>query len=141
MNIDQLIAQTQKNLDDKTRRIMIEVGARLVMRSPVGDASYWNPPTAPKGYAGGRFKANWQHGFGDYPSAYFKMEDKTGHASESRMNSGVNRTPAAGIHYFVNNVPYARRIEDGWSRRQAPKGVVKLTSLEWHSIVEMAGNS
>jgi len=29
--------------------------------------------------------------------------------------------------YLVNNLPYAQRLEGGWSHRQAPNGMVALS--------------
>ena len=37
------------------RAVVIEIANRVVYRSPVGDAKYWQSP-APAGYAGGRFR-------------------------------------------------------------------------------------
>ena len=36
--------------------------------------------------------------------------------------------------YITNNLPYAKRIEDGYSQ-QAPAGMVKVTIAEFDSIV------
>ena len=45
---------------------------------------------------------------------------------------------AAGtVHVWINNLPYAQRLEDGWSK-QAPSGMVGLAVREFRSIVESA---
>ena len=41
--------------------------------------------------------------------------------------------------YITNNLPYAERIEDGYSQ-QAPAGMVKVTINEFDSIVNSAAN-
>jgi hypothetical protein len=46
----------------------------------------------------------------------------------------VPNDAAGRVFYLANNVPYAQRIEDGWSR-QAPTGLVALTAMEFQNIV------
>lgn len=41
------------------------------------------------------------------------------------------------VHFITNNLPYARRLETGWSQ-QAPNGMVGLTVLRWPEIVNKA---
>lgn len=126
--------KTNVNMDAIVRKTVLEIGSRLVEKSPVGDASYWKfPPSA--GYVGGRFRANWQYGFGALPAGDLPSVDATGAASNGRIAAGLSAAPTAGIHYLTNNLPYARRIEDGWSR-QAPNGVLGTTILEFEGIVE-----
>jgi len=121
-------------VDGVTRKIVIELGNRAVMRSPVGDADYWISPPPP-GYVGGRFRANWQYGFGSVPPGEIDAVDVSGSATISRITA--SSTGARGVHYITNNLPYAQRLEDGWSR-QAPSGIVSLIELELPEIVRMA---
>ena len=44
------------------------------------------------------------------------------------------------IYYLANNVPYARRLEDGWSR-QAPQGIVGRTVIQFRQIVKDAAEA
>lgn len=125
-------------LDNTVRKIVIEVGNRLVMRSPVGDASLWqNPDLAPAGYVGGRFRANWQYGFSAAPSGDLADIDPSGMAAISRIIAGTFSSKAVGQHHITNNLPYAQRLEDGYSS-QAPAGMVTLVELEFPQIVAMA---
>ncbi len=115
----------------------VEIGSRAVDRSPVGDASYWSRP-APPGYAGGRFRANWMHGHGAPPAGTLDAIDPSGSATVQRITGDVLASPAFGVAYIVNNLPYAQRIEDGWSWNQAPNGILSLLELEFPSIVKRA---
>lgn len=121
------------------RKVVIDIGARIVARSPVGDASLWKHP-APKGYAGGRFRANWQYGnfsSGGIPVGEVSGIDPSGAETVARIASQVPQAAAGMRHLIVNNLPYAQRLEDGWSR-QAPNGMVFLTVLEYQDIVRRA---
>ena len=118
-----------------TRKVIIETGSRAVMRSPVGDASYWQSP-APPGYAGGTFRRNWQYQYGNIASGILEGTDAGGGATISAI--AQSSTGKAGVHYISNNLPYAQRIENGWSKRQAPQGIVSLIGMEFPDIVRIA---
>lgn len=116
-----------------TKKIVTDIGRRVVEKSPVGDGSLWAEPPPP-GYVGGRFRANWQYAFnvvltGDLPDI-----DPSGNVSISRIAANTGKP---GIHYIVNNLPYAERLENGWST-QAPQGMVGLTVLEFQAVVDKA---
>jgi hypothetical protein len=49
--------------------------------------------------------------------------------------SNVPTTGAGGkIYYIVNNLPYAQRLDDGWSS-QAPAGIIGLALAEFDGMV------
>lgn len=121
------------------KKVVMDVGAALVMKSPVGNPTLWlNPSAAPAGYVGGRFRANWQYGYGSPDRSTSAKIDKTGGPTISAIIGEVNGHDAAGVHYITNSLPYAQRIEEGHSQRQAPSGVVRLTVMEFQPIVEAA---
>jgi len=134
LDISKFVAKAKGNVSQVVRGVVMEVGKRIVDRSPVGDGSLWkNPP--PKGYTGGRFRANWQYGFSQAPSGELSDVDKSGQVSIARIVSGVGGAPVAGVHYLANNLPYAMRLETGWSK-QAPGGMVGLVVAEFAGIVD-----
>lgn len=122
------------------RKIVIDVGTSLVMKSPVGDASYWKEPP-PKGYVGGRFRANWQYGLDETNSETTENTDKTGAATLSALQSKVNANAAGHIHYITNSLPYAQRLEDGWSRQCPPGGMIALTVQNFQPVVKAAAEA
>lgn len=128
--------QTAPEANRRVVRIAVaEIANRVIYRSPVGDAEYWEKPPPP-GYAGGRFRGNWSYGFGSVPTDFSSAIDPSGASTLSRITGSI--VDRAGVHYIANNLPYAQRIEDGWSERQAPFGVVALTELEFPEIFERA---
>ena len=119
------------------RKIVMDVGTALVMKSPVGDPTYWkNPP--PKGYVGGRFRANWQYGSNAMNLTTTEKIDKDGSSTISALVGAVDENAVGMKHYLTNSLPYAMRLEEGWSVRQAPSGMVGLTVLEYQPIVAAA---
>ena len=129
-------------IDDQTRRVLpeqallfqkrvaLEVFRRVILKSPVGNPSLWaNPDSAPPGYVGGRFRANWQIN-SSLNSSVVDQPDPNGGSTIAAGVSNIARvTQPYGTIWVFNNVPYAQRIEQGWSG-QAPGGVVGVTLAE-----------
>ena len=122
--------------DDAVGRIVVKVAAELDKRSPVGDAVYWKSPP-PKGYIGGHFRANWQLGVNTRPAGERAGVDPTGTETQAMILAEVPDKASGNVFWLANNAPYARRIEDGWSR-QAPQGLVGLTAIMFQQIVDDA---
>lgn len=98
------------------------------------------PLKSGKGYVGGRFRANWQYGEGSPPSGeLFDTTDSSfrgGNETLAAVVDKVNVNPVGKVHYISNNLPYAQRLEDGWSKQCPPSGMVGLTMVELVSEVE-----
>jgi hypothetical protein len=123
--------------EDVARQSVMSIGKSLVLKSPVGDATYWKHKP-PKGYVGGRFRANWQYGVNITPTGTTAKIDRNGTATIAAMNSRIEQAEAMGVvHVFTNNLPYAVPLEYGHSR-QAPQGMVRLTAAEFGKYVEDA---
>lgn len=81
----------------------------------------------------GRLRGNWQTTINTPAAAATSRDDPSGAAalSEAMANLGG----LADVVWFVNNLPYAERVEyDGWSR-QAPEGMVRRHVAQWNKIV------
>lgn len=125
--------KSEKNLSDLTRKVLLDIGTRIVERTPVGDPTLWqNPP--PAGYVGGRARGSWQYGFGTPSQEIIISIDPAGSATVSRLMSEIN--PLPGLHYITSNLPYMPALENGWST-QAPAGMVGLVAVEFSSIVDV----
>jgi len=122
-------------IDGVTRKVVFELAERAVFRSPVGDSRYWQSP-APPGYAGGHFRRNWQYGFGTIPSSELTGTDPSGASAIAAIQMAASGR--RGVHYIANTAPYAQRLEEGWSRSQAPFGIVNLIELEFPEVVRRA---
>jgi len=136
LDLAKFAEKAKERADEAVGAVVVGIAAELDRRSPVGDATYWkNPP--PKGYVGGHFRANWQLSIGSMPSGEVPGVDPTGAATQARILAVVPDDASGHVYYIANNVPYAQRIEYGWSR-QAPEGLVGLTVLKFREIVENA---
>ena len=139
LDISNFVKKAKGNVHAVTRKIVLDVGTRIVYRSPVGDASYWESPP-PAGYIGGRFRANWQYGESVRPQGTLNTIDPKGNATIAKLVAGVKPDAAGKIHWLSNSLPYASRLEYGWSR-QAPSGMIGVTIVEFQSIVRDAAAS
>jgi len=137
LDISAFVKRAKSNMNQVARKIVIDLGTRIVYRSPVGDGSHWQSPP-PKGYIGGRFRGSWQYGEGVMPQGTILSIDPKGNATIAKLVAGVKPDAAGKIHWLVNNLPYSIRLEYGWSKRQAPAGMVGITVVEYQSIVRNA---
>lgn len=93
--------------------------------------------TAGKNYVGGRFRGSWAISVGAASTKEPGRIDPGGAqtiAEESAKLAGFTAGPAI---YLTSNVPYAVRLEYGWSK-QAPAGMVRITVQEFGRVVSEA---
>lgn len=135
LQIESFVQEYKDRADDVVGLLVAKVAAEIDQRSPVGDGKYWISKP-PKGYVGGHFRANWQLTTGA-PATGVKPGTTGGLGGVMAVGFVLPENPAGNIFWLVNNVPYAQRIEHGWSR-QAPEGVVGLTVLRWQKFVDEA---
>ena len=127
--------RTKKTMDDYVRFAVYETMNSLIEKSPVGDPSLWKEKP-PKGYQPGNFISNWQLGVDDIN--YVVTDDKDVSGQVSIDGLGAIPDQASGhLYYITNSLPYAQRLEDGWST-QAPQGMVALTVVEFSVITNKA---
>jgi len=138
VQLQEFIEKTKVSGDLVVRGTLFRLDDKLVDRSPVGDADRWKHP-APPGYSGGRFKGAWMVSADSPATGETGRIDKDGDATKEANKGVIAQAKAGGLHYIVNNVPYAQRIEEGWSSI-APIGVVAVTVVEFRTMVDNAVN-
>ena len=77
----------------------------------------------------GRYRASW---FLNERTPTEKVaQEHDGHASEGTElpvpGAPTLKLGKYPVVFLTNGLPYAQRIEDGWSTQKAPDGVLKLT--------------
>ncbi len=85
----------------------------------------------------GHFRANWQLGVGSLPSGVVSGVDPSGAGLGNRVIAHIPADASGKVYYLSNNLPYAQRLEHGYSK-QAPQGIVGRTVVEWQGIVDKA---
>ena len=140
---------TPRKIEQVIKKIAFELDASVVRMSPVGNPDLWvtlkNGQYAdyvsvhgyPDDYTGGRFRANWQVGINTKPTGETGEIDQTVAATLGKGLAVLGGYRMGDTIYILNNVPYAERLENGWST-QAPVGMVGVTVARFESIVRQA---
>ena len=89
---------------------------------------------AGRGYTGGRFKSNWQVGFG---SMNTDTSSTPGSDALGRARVALESFKPGMTIFLTNNLAYAKKLEYGHSS-QAPAGIVRLTVQDFAQAVKRA---
>ncbi len=127
-DVTRFVEKTKIKADVVLRKLAFDAFSGVLLRSPVDT---------------GRFRGSWRIGVNEVDLSTFDPgsgedddEDAPASAGDPVSSEESNRALKAlgpakfGDTIFVtNNLPYAQRLEDGWSD-QAPNGMVSLTVQE-----------
>ncbi len=83
----------------------------------------------------GRFRGNWQTSITNPYAGTTSQADPTGAQAIARMQSFVSALKGGRVTFLTNNLPYAERLEYGYSG-QAPEGMVRKNVARFHSIIK-----
>jgi hypothetical protein len=136
LDVSKWVEKVKGREDTVVRKISLDMFSRVVMRSPVGQPKLWKHP-APPGYVGGRFRNNWYVSIDTPSNESNSKPDASGEGSLGRIRGSLTEIHAGMRIFLTNNLPYAWRLETGWST-QAPSGMVGITVTEFQSIVDKA---
>lgn len=114
--VNDAVERFPKMVCEIQRQLMLKAVLKIVYRTPVDT---------------GRARGNWQvsyaSGEGAKPSETF---DKAGTATVTVLLEKVNKTPDWSPVFVHNNVVYIVALEEGWSKKQAPQGMIRPTLIE-----------
>ncbi len=124
-NAGEITRQLTIALDKDFASTAFAILRNLIAGSPVGNPDLWQSP-APPGYVGGHFRRNWQVTVGGFAEGELEGEDASGATTlalgKSKIDGFVRGGGGANL-VIQNNVPYANRLAQGFSR-QAQAGWV-----------------
>ena len=110
-NLNKLCERAKDKAHIVVRKTAFELQGMMIDMSPVDT---------------GRFRSNWAVGLGAINTSADAAPDKTGDAAKGRAQAALQGWKPGQTIYLSNSLPYALRLERGWSQ-QAPSGVVRLT--------------
>lgn len=119
--LDRLASKAGLSLEVVTRKATFDVFKAVIYRSPVDT---------------GRFKGNWNVSYGSPDYTTGTRRDSTPIGSGSAPLKALS-LPVGGVTYLSNGLPYATRLEYGYSK-QAPAGMVRLAAAEFSRFVQRA---
>jgi hypothetical protein len=128
--IDQINADLYNVKENLTKKGNLKKGVKKAKRLSKKALLEEFALKAGKGYVGGRFRANWVVSFNAPSEITTKDTDKTGTNTINKIRERVGAyTLEDGSIFMTNSLPYAQRLEEGYST-QAPVGMVRLSVLE-----------
>lgn len=122
LDISAFVQKAKARQDLVVRKIGLEVLSRIVYRSPVKT---------------GRFRGAWMVSLNTPMTATPGTLDAAGGATIERGNQAMMDVKVGDTIWLINSLPYANRIEHGWSQ-QAPAGVVGITVVEFQNFLSKA---
>lgn len=131
INFTKLINAAKDKAEIVIKKTAFNILESLDYRSPVGDPTLWQY-SAPAGYTGGQFRANWNISINSIDTSITASTDNQGNLK--RGNDSIANYKIGDKVYITNAMPYAYRLEYGWSS-QAPAGMVRITSIELEQYV------
>lgn len=117
--LDKLAARAGARMETVVRKATFDLFRNVVLRSPVDT---------------GRFRANWNV---SYASPNYSTTAATNQARGVTEAGKALTLPVGGVTYLSNGLPYARRLEFGWSN-QAPQGMVRLSVQQFNEHIRKA---
>lgn len=111
--------KAKKNPETVMRQVSIKLFSAIIKGSPVDT---------------GRFRMNWQTSGATPSSGNVAGVDATGNKAVNSATTFIGNTPAWQELTLTNNLPYAQRLEYGWSK-QAPTGVVRVNVLRFQQLI------
>lgn len=115
-DLQALATRTGLRMDTVIRKATFDLFRSVALKSPVDT---------------GRFRANWNVSYG---GPDLSTSESTNQARAVQQAQQVLTLPVGGVVHMTNALPYARRLEYGWSR-QAPYGMVRYSVLEYRRFL------
>lgn len=109
-DINALAKKTGRDLETVVKKVTFDIFNSIILKSPVDT---------------GRFRSNWNVS-AVTPDFTTTLETSRGSSEAAKAFS----FDVGGVLYISNGLPYARRLEYGYSK-QAPYGMVRYTLLEY----------
>lgn len=121
-DLDAFARKVDGNINLVFRKIVYEIAKDLIAMSPVDT---------------GRFRGNWMIGVGNPNAATTTVNDRSGASTLARLGSQLTTIEAKIPLFVTNSLPYAQRLEYGWSK-QAPAGMVRITTARFEQHVNVS---
>jgi hypothetical protein len=138
MKVNDIVRNYKGKLRAVSNAAALEVSTRTITRTPI---------------ASGQARKNWFPSIGTPIRAIDPMQIitragvKNARAVDRLRSSGIpvqspeavsdvlDRMKPGDVFWLTNSLPYARRLEYGWSKNQAPQGMMRISVAEWGQIV------
>ena len=119
LDIQAFVAKAKKNPETVMRSVSLKLFSAIIKASPVDT---------------GRFRGNWQTTGVTTATGLIAGVDPTGNKAVNSAATFITNAPGWGTFTLTNNLPYAERLEYGWSK-QAPTGIVRINVVRFQQLI------
>lgn len=119
LDIQAFVAKAKKNPETVMRSVSLKLFSAIIKASPVDT---------------GRFRGNWQTTGVTPATGLIAGVDPTGNKAVNSAATFITNAPGWDTFTLTNNLPYAERLEYGWSK-QAPTGVVRVNVVRFQQLI------
>lgn len=124
LDVSKFVEKAKKNPEKVMRQVSIKLFSAIIKASPVDT---------------GRFRMNWMASGGTPDSGVTDATDKSGNTATGNATSFVLKATDWREFTLTNNLPYAQRLEYGWSQ-QAPAGMVRTNVSRFQQLINEEAN-
>lgn len=119
LDIQAFVAKAKKNPETVMRQVSLKLFSAIIRSSPVDT---------------GRFRGNWQTTGATPATGLIAGVDPTGNKAVNSAATYITNSPNWYEFTLTNNLPYAERLEYGWSK-QAPTGIVRVNIARFNTLL------
>ena len=119
LDVQAFIAKAKKNPETVMRSVSLKLFSAIIKASPVDT---------------GRFRGNWQTTGVTPATGLVAGVDTTGNKAVNSAATFITNAPGWDTFTLTNNLPYAERLEYGWSK-QAPTGIVRVNVIRFQQLI------
>lgn len=124
LDVSKFVEKAKKNPEKVMRQVSIKLFSAIIKASPVDT---------------GRFRMNWMASGGIPASGITDATDKSWNVASGNATSFVLKATDWREFTLTNNLPYAQRLEYGWSK-QAPQGMVRTNVSRFQQLINEEAN-
>ena len=124
LDVSKFVEKAKKNPEKVMRQVSIKLFSAIIKASPVDT---------------GRFRMNWIASGGTPATGTTDATDKSGNIATGNATSFVLKAADWREFTLTNNLPYAQRLEYGWSH-QAPQGFVRVNVSRFQQLINEEAN-
>lgn len=124
LDVSKFVEKAKKNPETVMRQVSIKLFSAIIKASPVDT---------------GRFRMNWMASGGTPATGTTDATDKSGNTAIGNATSFVLKAADWKEFTLTNNLPYAQRLEYGWSQ-QAPHGMVRTNVSRFQQLINEEAN-
>ncbi len=119
LSLNNLTAKINDSVEDTVKGAVFELTKNIIYGTP---------------FDTGRARINWQVDLNSDNDSIIESEDKTGNIAVSNAEKKIKNNKVPLYYMISNNLPYIERLEYGWSKAQAPQGMVRINIARFNQI-------